>query len=166
MYKPGTQIRVPYYEKYETPVYRAGDTVNAIGERHTARTLYYGNGSDITGRGDSVERYIKTATYENAYQKSGDSYKSIGTVYKIAGPYTYYQGNGPSGKLRGTSVAAVIHDGTLYEKGDEVTTIGSAPPYDMYYRYSQEDSTVTPCGGSVKLKLAEFTTREVTALTV
>jgi hypothetical protein len=176
------------YSAYSGTLYTAGSAVNKIGTSHSSGTYYKGNGSYIYGRGSSVSVNKLGSKYPNAlYIKNGDAYSRISvSLYYDGGSATYYQGNGSSGYLRGTSVDAIEYDGTLYEKGSSVTPVSiqvsglyqandnenwtytpiGTSYSDLYQRNSEDDTTFVAVGSKCSLDLAQVTTKNVTALTV
>lgn len=193
----GPELTIPLYEKgtkrsirKQGTLYKgtAGTaatlTYTPISTGHSSGTYYKGNGSYVTGRGDSVTAYSISSTYRNAYiyDSSLERYSSIGTVYKVS-EKTYYKGNGSSGYLRGSSVDAIEYDGTLYEKGttqyatvitDEYT--GGLYQYGILEEFVEQpedpyaaalflqDQNSYAGGLYYDIQLANFTTRAATLL--
>ena len=166
VYKKGSTKTIYAYLPVGETVYKAGTPVTKIGSGHSSHIRYKGNGSSGYLRGDSVTRYSISSTYRNAYtyDSSRERYESIGTVYKVSSG-TYYRGNGGYVVDRGDPINAIDFHGTLYENGGSVTPIGSAV-YNAYQRNAEDDETFSAIGSECSLKLATFTTRDVTALTI
>ena len=166
VYKKGSTKTIYAYLPVGETVYKAGTPVTKIGSGHSSHIRYKGNGSSGYLRGDSVTRYSISSTYRNAYtyDSSRERYEFIGTVYKVSSG-TYYRGNGGYVVDRGDPINAIDFHGTLYENGGSVTPIGSAV-YNAYQRNAEDDETFSAIGSECSLKLATFTTRDVTALTI
>lgn len=140
--------------------------MNKIGYGHSSGTLYYGNGSSGYLRGDSVSVNLRGSSYGTLYYKSSSgAYLAITDAYRDGGSATYYRGNGNYVTGRGSAVDAIEYNGTLYEKGSAVTQIGDEVS-GAYQRNAEDDETFSTIGSACSLKLATFTTRNVTALTV
>lgn len=170
--QPSSPYLTSYYVEDENNV----GSVQLRGTSHTSTTRYKGNGSYITGRGDSVSVNKRGAQYSNAlYIKSGDTYSRISVaLYYDGGSETYYKGNGSSGYLRGTSVQAIEYDGTLYEDGGVHTyplytkvskslyEKGTTVTYPAYKKYSGK---LYGAGKAATIVPAKVTTQDITALT-
>lgn len=137
-----------------------------IGTAHTRTDLYKGNGSSgyLRGSSVSVTKQGSKIPY-TLYISTGGTYRALGqSGYYAGSSETYYKGDGGYIYGRGTRVYGIEYSGTLYEAGDSVTAIGS-PVYNAYQRNAEDDETFSEIGSACSLKLATFSTRNVTALT-
>lgn len=165
VYKKGSTKTVYAYLPVSGSVYKAGTAVNKIGYAHSSGTLYYGNGSSGYLRGGSVSARYGYYTYSGAlYDADGDRVNSGTTFFYGGSSGTLYYGNGSYVTGRGSAVDAIEWNGTLYEKGSSVTTIGTEVS-GVYQRNAEDDQTFDTIGGACSLKLATLTTRDITALT-
>lgn len=187
MYHAGDRAVAQGYSKYDGTLYKAGTAVNKIGRGHSSGTLYYGNGSSGYLRGSTVTVNLRGSPYGTLYYKSSSgAYIPVDDAYRDGGSETYYKGNGNYVTGRGSAVDAIEWYGTLYEKGDSVTPVSTpitglyqaddeenwtfipigTPVTDAYQRNPEDDETVDTIGDACSLKLAELTTKDITALTV
>lgn len=166
VYKRGSTKTIYAYLPVGESVYKAGTAVNKIGYAHSSGTLYYGNGSSGYLRGGSVTARYGYYTYSGAlYDADGERVNGGTTFFYGGSSGTLYYGNGGYVTGRGSAVDAIEYNGTLYEKGDSVTTIGLEVS-GAYQRNAEDDTTFTAIGGACSLKLASLTTKDITALTI
>lgn len=99
------------------------------------------------------------------YDADGERVNSGTTFFYGGSSGTLYYGNGGYVTGRGSAVDAIEYNGTLYEKGSSVTQIGEEVS-GVYQRNAEDDTTFTAIGEACSLKLAQLTTKDITALTV
>ena len=170
--------------EYNGTLYETGEIVAMIGTGHSSKTLYRGNGgsivsvgSTVTPQGNRADLPVYIASTNGGYRKSTTTeftryYGGNGTAYNAGTSYV----------SRGSEVNAIEYDGTLYEKGYNVTVVGKGHASGTLYKAGS--TTVRACGPkvtytassasprlynassatNVKLKLAALSTETATVL--
>ena len=147
----------------------------------TAVTRYYGNGSSVTGRGDSVSiqeigNAVHFKRHTSSEKPSGTWYeiKSSGydlTYYLAKTAATYYKGNGSSVTGRGTSESITpigstskrLSSVTRYKAGTNVGKLYNAGTVATYYQGNGGSFTVQ--GSSVSVTPIGSTSKRLSSVT-
>lgn len=138
LYEKGSSQTIPGYTAFGSPVYLAGDSVTAIGDKYSS-TLYTrntANDQDYTtiGSQPNVALYKRDSDYDQ-------SFTAIGS--KVTSPLYW----------RDT------------DQDREYTTIGSEPNVTLYKRDIDLDREIPIAGTPCQIKLATISTQNVTVLT-
>ena len=158
VYLAGSSITVPGYTAFGSDVYLAGSNYNICGTAHSSGTYYKGNGSSVTGRGDSVKAIVYDGTlYEAGAAKTVIGSKPNQTLY-------YRDADGDkSYTLIGSKVYSQLYarDSSLDRS---YTAIGSKPNQTLYYRDTDGDRTVACAGEACTVNMATINIKEVSVL--